>query len=392
MYKNLKWKIVLVFVVTAVAVLLFSPPSRKISLGLDLKGGLQLVYAVKTDDALRLETETASEQLRTAMKDAGVTVTVKVASLTEFTVEGVPAASDQQFRTAADQQTAASFDRTAMGGGVYSFRMKPNVAVNLRTEAVTQAVQTIERRVNELGVSEPWVAPYGTGANQIVVQLPGLKDVARAQAIISNTAILELKLVEAGPAPDQATLLTAYGGKVPDDMEVLPGTSVTPGSAAPSYYLVRKTAAVTGRDLRNARPTTDEYNQPAVSFTLNSGGAAKFAAVTRANVNRSLAIVLDNQVVSAPNIEGPIDRGEARITGRFTQQEASDLALVLRSGALPATLTQLEHREVGPTLGADSIRAGIMASVIGHRQDTPNKQLNNNHAPINPSSRSCSTC
>jgi preprotein translocase subunit SecD len=122
---------------------------------------------------------------------------------------------------------------------------------------------------------------------------------------------------------------------------------------------------VTGRDLRTARPTTDEYNAPAVSFTLNTEGVAKFGPATRANVGRYLAIVLDSQVVSAPRIESAIERPDARITGRFTAQEASDLALVLRSGALPASLTQLEERQVGPTLGADSIRAGVMASLIG---------------------------
>jgi preprotein translocase subunit SecD len=365
MYKNLRWKFPLIGLVTLLAVWSFTPPSRKISLGLDLQGGLQLVYAVKTDEALRIETETTSEQLRTALKDAGVTVTTTPTSLTEFRVEGVPAQNDQQFRTIADQQVLATFDRVAEGGGVYTFRMKPNIAVQRRSEAVTQAVQTIERRVNDLGVSEPWVAPYGTGADQIVVQLPGLKDVARAQGIISNTALLELKLVQAGPAPDQATLLAPYNGKVPDDMEVLPGTSVTPGSPTTGFYLVNKVPAITGRDLRTARQSTDEYNKPAVSFTLNSGGITKFGAVTRANIGRSLAIVLDHQVVSAPRIDGAITQADARIYGSFTPQEASDLALVLRSGALPAPLTPLEHREVGPTLGADSVHAGVLASLIG---------------------------
>jgi preprotein translocase subunit SecD len=139
----------------------------------------------------------------------------------------------------------------------------------------------------------------------------------------------------------------------------------TTAGAAPEYYLVNKVPAITGRDLRNARETPDEYNKPAVSFTLNSEGVAKFSRVTAANVGRQLAIVLDNQVVSAPTIEGPISQPDARITGQFTLQEAQDLALVLRSGALPASLSTLEQREVGPTLGADSIRDGVMASIIG---------------------------
>lgn len=365
MYKNLRWKFLVIAAVAAIAVWAFVPPSQKIRLGLDLKGGLHFVLAVKTTDALRLETETASEQLRVALKDANVNVTSKVASDTEFTIEGVPPANDQQFRTVADLQTSASYDRQSGAAGAYSFRMKPNVVVTRRAEAVTQAIQTIERRVNELGVSEPVVAPYGTNEEQILVQLPGMSDVARAKGIIGKTAILELKIVEGGPAPDQAALLQSVGGTVPDDMEVVSGVSGSGASGAPGFYLVRKVPAITGRDLRNSRPTLDEYNKPAVSFTLNSEGVTKFSRVTGTNVGRYLAIVLDNQIVSSPRIEGAITQPEARITGSFTQQEASDLALVLRSGALPASLTYLEEREVGPTLGADSIRAGVMASIIG---------------------------
>jgi preprotein translocase subunit SecD len=148
-------------------------------------------------------------------------------------------------------------------------------------------------------------------------------------------------------------------------MQVVQGTEGTGASATRMFYLVRKVAAVTGRDLRNARATLDEYNQPAVSFTLNPEGVSKFSVVTRENIGKLLAIVLDNQVQSAPVIETAIPSAEARITGRFTQQEVTDLALVLRSGALPASLSYLEQREVGPTLGADSIRSGVMASVTG---------------------------
>jgi len=131
------------------------------------------------------------------------------------------------------------------------------------------------------------------------------------------------------------------------------------------FFLVRKVAAVTGRDLRTARTSLDQYNQPAVGFTLNSQGTTKFAAVTTANVGRSLAIILDNRVQSAPRIDGPITTADAQITGRFTQEEANDLALVLKSGALPASLTYLEREEIGPQLGQDSIKAGVMASIMG---------------------------
>jgi preprotein translocase subunit SecD len=163
---------------------------------------------------------------------------------------------------------------------------------------------------------------------------------------------------------DQAALLQPYSGKVPDGMDVVAGAA-SRGDTTTVYYLVKHVAAITGRDLRNAKQTIDENNAPAVGFTLNSEGISKFTKVTEANVGRQLAIILDNRVQSAPVIEGRIAQADARITGHFTPQEASDLALILRSGALPASLTYLEQREVGPTLGQDSIRAGVMASLIG---------------------------
>lgn len=362
MHKNLRWKLVTIAVVTGLSIWAFTPPSRKVALGLDLKGGAHFVLGVKTDDAVRLETETSAEQLRVAAKDAGIAITTRVTALDAFVAEGVPPAQDQAFRTLADQQTSLTFTREASGGGVHTFRMRPNIAVQRRTEAVTQSIQTIERRINELGVSEPTVAPYGTTDDQILVQLPGLSDIERAKNIIGQTAILELTLVESGPTSDQASLLQSVGGQVPPDLRVIAGR--TGAGTGTGYYLVRKVPVVTGRDLRNARPTLDEFNTPAVSFSLNSEGAAKFGRATGDNVGRQLAIVLDNQIMSAPRIEGQIER-EGRITGTFTPQEANDLALVLRSGALPASLTYLEQREVGPSLGADSIRAGVTASLVG---------------------------
>jgi preprotein translocase subunit SecD len=361
MPKNLGWKVLVILAVTGLAVWSFTPPSRKVALGLDLKGGVHFVLGVQTDDALKLETETSAEQVRAVLRDAGVTVTTRATSFTEFLVEGVAAANDQQFRTLADQQVSLSFDRESRGGGVYNFRMKPNIAVQRRAEAVTQAIQTIERRVNELGVSEPIVAPYGAAGNQILVQLPGVTDVVRAKSIISNTALLELTIVDGGPSMDRDSLLSSRGGQVPAGLEVLSGVSDVGGQA---FYLVRSAPAITGRDLRNARQTLDEYNRPAIGFSLNTDGAAKFNRVTSENIGRQLAIVLDNQVVSAPVIESAIG-ADGRITGQFTMQEAQDLSLVLRSGALPAALTYLEQREVGPTLGQDSIRAGVTASLTG---------------------------
>jgi len=363
MNKNFRWKLITIVAVVALAVVAFYPPGEKVKLGLDLKGGVHLVLRVQTDDALRVETETTSERLREELARQGLSVgTIAVEGLTSFRVEGVPADRDQDFRRIADDWVGAVFERSAGSNGTYSFTMRTAEASRLRQDSVAQALQTIERRVNELGVAEPTIAEHGAG-DQILVQLPGVTDVARAKEIIRSTALLELKIVEDGPAPSPEALLASRGGTAPADMEVIPGVT-PPGGTGPVYYLVRQIAGITGRDLRNARPTLDENNQPAVSFSLNAQGADKFGRLTSQNIGRQLAIVLDGRVQSAPVIEGRI-YDEGRISGSFTQQEVQDLSLTLRSGALPASLTYLEERTVGPTLGADSIRAGVTASMVG---------------------------
>jgi preprotein translocase subunit SecD len=365
MNKNLRWKLLLIAGLTALAIWVAYPPSQKIQLGLDLKGGMYLVLKVQTEDALKVETDTSRDQLANELQSAGIKVAaVRSTGSREFVIEGVPTGNDAQFRQIGDQWTGTSFDRVSLGPGTYAFRLRPGVARRLGEDAVTQAIDTIERRVNALGVSEPQVARYGR-EDQIVIQLPGLRDVGRAKSIIQSTAMLELKLVEDGPYSDQASLLQKHNGQVPAGMVVVPGASDDPRNPAQQFYLVRDTAAVSGTDVRNARASTDEYNRPAVAFTLNGEGQAKFSKVTAANVNRTLAIILDGQVRSAPVIQEAISTAEARITGTFTQQEVQDLALVLKSGALPASLTYQESREIGPTLGADSVRWGVMASLMG---------------------------
>ena len=362
MNKNLRWKLLAILGVIVLCAWAIYPPSQTVRLGLDLKGGVHLVLKVETDEALKLETQTAMEQIREDLvKNGAPAVAAAALSVTDFQITGVPADHDAQLRTAAGL-VESTFNRESGVGGTYTFRMKPNIANQLRQETVEQAIRTIERRVNELGVAEPIVARQGS-ADQIIVQLPGVTDVARAKEIIRSTSLLELKLVEQGPASAKEQLMT--GGVVPPDAEILPGTAGRGADAAtPVFFLVRKVPVVSGRDLRTAKPSLDENNRPAVSFSLKPDGATKFGNFTAANINRNLAIVLDGRVESAPVIEGRIS-DDGRIAGNFTQQEASDLALKLRSGALPASLTYLEERTVGPSLGADSIRAGVVASAVG---------------------------
>jgi preprotein translocase subunit SecD len=362
---NLRWRILLIVVIIGACLWAIIPPDKKIRLGLDLKGGVHLVLRVNTDDALRLETETSSERVKENLDKAGVTgETFKVLSATQFQVTGVPPAQDAQVRVAATD-IQASFDRGGGSEGTYTFTMKPNVAIDLAAAAVTQAQQTIERRVNELGVAEPMIAVQGANNDQLLVQLPGVTDVERAKSVIQSTALLELKLVEQGPAPTREALLQATNGQEPPNTEVLPGIEGRVGAGErPStvYYLVRKVPIITGRDLRGAKEGPDSFNQPAVHFSLKSDAASKFGRATGENINRRLAIVLDRSIVSAPNIENRIT-DDGQISGNFTMQEAEDLALKLRSGALPASLTYLHQQTIGPTLGADSIRSGVIASL-----------------------------
>jgi preprotein translocase subunit SecD len=278
---------------------------RQLALGLDLKGGVQLVVRVDTGYAVRLEA----------------------------------------------QQKALS----------------PAAEAEVRNDAVARTIETIERRINELGVAEPSIARQGTAGDEILIQLPGMTNVDRAKAIIQAGGTLEFRLVEEGPAASPAELIPGLRSA---ETEILPEESRS-GSAQPAgpseagrYYLLNRLAAVTGRDLRSARPSLDENSQPAVSFTLTNEGGRKFADVTVANIGRPLAIVLDGKVRSVARIDNRITT-DGTIHGSFTPQEAQDLALILRSGALPAPLMFLAEGSISASLGADSIRQGVIASTVG---------------------------
>ncbi|HEY2431554.1 MAG TPA: protein translocase subunit SecD [Vicinamibacterales bacterium] len=374
MYKNLRWKLLsiaavfVVFFAVGVYPMLgahFHLPvpealqSRALKLGLDLKGGVELRMRVNTDDALKTTTTSTAEALRASLATSNITPMINVTSPMTFRVEGVPQDRDSQFRTASDEVTATDYDRNPLPAGTYEFKMKPNIERDQREQAVDQTMQTIDRRVNELGVVEPSIARQSNN-EELLIQLPGVSDVAHAKEIIGKTAQLEFKLVEAGPASKE-DLLKQYNGNLPGDLEILPGSG---GDATGAFYVVKKIAPVTGSDLRVAKPGLDENNQPAVHFELKPAGAPKFGKLSGENIGRYLAIALDNKIISAPRLDGRItDQG--RISGGFTAESANDLALTLRSGALPASLTSLEENVVGPSLGADSIRAGVLASLVG---------------------------
>jgi preprotein translocase subunit SecD len=374
---NLRWKVVTIVSVlvifTAVGVYPIAAshfgvhwPSwlmeKELKLGLDLQGGVHLELRVRTDDALQSETEAEMLRLIEALQKAGVNAKLSQPDATHFRAEGVPSDKDAAFRDAANEVVSGNFDRSPGTGGAYAFTMKPNVQVTLREEAVEQARQTIERRVNELGVTEPSIAVQGANGDQILVQLPGVTDIDRAKRIIGSPGVLFLKIVEQGPAATKEELMP--GGQLPANTEIVPGAPAAGDTGTTVYYLLRKAAAVSGKDLRNARPSLDQNGRPAVSFTLSAQGGQQFGKATSENIGRSLAIVLDGRVQSAPRIDGRITT-DGQIFGSFTQQDVQDLSLVLKSGSLSAGLDYLEEQTVGASLGADAIRAGFLASVVG---------------------------
>lgn len=329
-----------------------------VKLGLDLRGGIHLVLQVNTADAVKAERDDALERLQSQAREAGLTVgPFELPTPRTFAMAVTPQTDQRRLDEIIKRQLPDW--TTATGGGKWTFALGDPARRQIEDSAVAQAVETIRNRVDEFGVTEPLIARQGT--DRILVQLPGIDDPKRVKDLIKNTAFLELKLVVEGPSSDRAALAAKHAG---NPQVELVESKVELGQRESAWYAVQKAAAITGRDLRNARPTQGQFNNQHVSFFLNSGGAAKFSDVTGKNIGKQLAIILDNRVQSAPTIESKIG-AEGQITGTFTPEEANDLALVLRAGALPAGLNYLEERTVGPSLGLDSIRKGITASLVG---------------------------
>jgi len=357
MKKGLRWKVLLALAVLVGSVLISYPIQKKIKLGLDLKGGIHLVLQVLTEDALNIETDQEIVRLEDLFKKRDIVLkAVAKDKPGQFTVQGINPDQEGKIKELLDEYYR-DWNYTFIGDRA-SLSLKPNVVQYIKDQSVNQALETIRNRVDQFGVSEPIIQRQG--GERIIVELPGVENPERVQNLIKTTALLEWKLVKAGPAPDEETLLKDFVGKVPEDMQLLRGD---PKRAQGGYYLVSRVAAVTGKDLRNARRSVDEWNNPAVSFSLNADGARRFEKVTGENIGKPLAIILDGKVQSAPTINARIS-DSGIITGRFSLEEAEDLAVVLRAGALPAGIKSLENRTIGPSLGVDSIRSGLLAGLI----------------------------
>ena len=365
------WKITLICAVCALGVLLslpnlFSPsflarvpnwlPHKQVALGLDLRGGSYLLLEVDVAAAQRERLNSITDNVRNALRDANI-------GYTGLNVEGdaIVFTIREPDRIEAARQALRKIDPDLTvdiaPDGAGSMRFSTVATDARRQQAVDQSIEIIRRRIDETGTKEPTI--QREGADRILVQLPGVDNPEHVKALLGRTAKLTFQLVDT-----TVSLEDARRGRLPPGDEILSAEEGRAGRTGPAAYVVRKRVMVGGDTLVDAQPTF-QNNEPVVSFRFDAAGAKRFGDATRDNVGKPFAIVLDNKVISAPVIREPILGGSGIISGSFTVQSASDLALLLRAGALPAPIQILEERTVGAELGADSIHAGAVASIVG---------------------------
>jgi preprotein translocase subunit SecD len=331
---------------------------------------------VKVNDAVNVDAQNAMETLKEQMRTRKIDYTElsqpdQQNNPDHVVLRGVQPSSRSDLLSIV-QDRLPEYDINGGADNAYNLTMKASSLTDLKNKAVTQAIETIRGRVDQLGVSEPQIEEHGLGQYQILVQLPDVDDPERVKSIIQSTAMLEIKQSLGGPYPSEQAALQAQTpvGVLPADAILLPGHNM-PGAevGGESWYLVSRVSAVSGKDLRDAQPSRDQNGQASVSFTLTGDGGQRFYNFTSAHIGDSLAVVLDNgdgkKVQEVANIKEAIrDRGEIS-GGRMSEQQSKDLSMILRSGALPAGIKYLYEGTVGPSLGADSIRSGVLAAVVG---------------------------
>jgi preprotein translocase subunit SecD len=373
---DVRTRLAIIAAVIAICLYLVYPLRETINLGLDLKGGIHLVMRVRTDDAVKAEQDLSAERIRSALGEKGLAPTRIEVSGGGLLLVGIdPARAGEARELLRDQ--FPQYSAESAGPGALRLALRPVDEAGLRDAAVRQALETIRTRVDKFGVAEPTIQRKGVGpdADQIVVQLPGVEDPERVKDLIGSPAFLEWKLVKVPPgvtaeqfrpAETPQALEAAFGGALPVDAEVLPEERLgEDGRRYTLYWPVTRSSPITGNDLKNARRDQDRFGGPAVNFLLTADAGQRFQELTRLNQGQFLAIALDRKIISAPRINAVIAERGIIEGGNFTVESAEDLALKLRSGALPAGLDILEERTVGASLGADSVRQGITASIIG---------------------------
>src|SRR5499426_163893 len=374
-----RWKAAAVLL-TALIVCLFAVPNffpertfqalpkwaqRQIVLGLDLQGGSHILLEVDANAVRKEKLQSLADDVLRVLREARIPFTGRAVRGDRVEVRITREADLPQALSKLRELSQPlggllsatgqrSIEITDGGGGLIQLRPTDAALTERIRQAVEQSIQIVDRRVNELGTVEPSIQRQGV--DRILVQVPGLQDPTRLKELLGKTAKLDFRMVDVSIPAEQA-----LQGRVPPDSEILYGTTVprTP-------YLVEKRILVSGSDLTDAQPGFDQRtNEPIVSFRFNTSGARKFAQGTQENVGKPFAIILDNQVISAPVIREPILGGSGQISGSFTVESANDLAILLRAGALPAPLTIIEERTVGPGLGQDSIAKGKLSSYVG---------------------------
>ena len=383
MPKNLRIKAVVILAVILASIYgligipkskaeLISNWQKNIRLGLDLRGGSYLVLEVQVQDAFRAEAAQVVERLKDELNKAGVSY----GSIDNTEPNSIQTAEQVQINIHAVNPNQVGTMRSVISdhfgnwilanssGSDYRMTMRPTEAVALRKATIENSIRTIENRVNALGIAETGVQERGRsdGSAEILVQLPGVDDPARIKQLIQTTAMLELYEVKDGPFASEEEARAKHGGVLPLNTKLLKAAGR--GGQDQGWLLVARNPVIHGSDLRDARPAQGEMGKWETNFTLTQDAAKRFERFTEANIGNRLAIVLDNQWRSAPTIQNKIS-DSGRITGAANQQDASDLALVLRAGSLPASLKQLQESTVGPSLGADSISKGLTAGVAG---------------------------
>ena len=383
MNKNLRWKVVVIVATLLVFLFgIFGVPkgwsgsallasmTERIHLGLDLQGGTHLILQVQVNDAVNSDSDRAIERLKDEMRSrkiayADIVKPDPANNPDHIVIKGVPPETSSDLRNLISDRLP-EYDAKSGPENSWVLSMKPAQLADLKSRAVQQAIETIRNRVDKLGVSEPVIQEHGLGDYQILVQLPSIDDPARVKEIMQSTAMLEIRQVmNNGTAyKDEQAALAAVNGVLPDNSVLMHGRNVG-GTAEDSVYIVARVAAVAGHDLREARVgRSSNTNLPEVNFFLTAEGGRRFSNFTSQHVGDYLGVVLDNKVMEVAVIKSEIgDSGV--IEGRFTDQQAKDLALILNSGALPAGIKYLEERTVGPSLGADSIRSGVRAAIVG---------------------------
>ncbi len=385
MSSNLKWKALFISaVIVACFVGLVGMPgtptswaaiksnfSNNIKLGLDLQGGTHLILQVQVQEAVSQETDQMLDHLMTQLRDKNIKYEeLRKLNDTQILVHNIaPEQAGAVSNLVKDQFPDWQIAPAPGEASGYILTLSPTRIASIQQQTMDQAEETIRRRIDALGLTEPLVAPYGRGDNEIIVELPGEGDPNRAKSVIQAGGQLELHLVlDTTAYNSEAAAMAAHGGVLPPNAQIVQGKSPASGasqSAGESWYVIDRVPVVTGRDLRSATPvrSTKNIGFYDVDFTLSTEAGRRFGPFTEQNIGKQLGIVLEHKLETAPVINGRIE-DTGVIEGRFGEQEANDLALVLKSGALPASIKYLEERTVGPSLGADSIRQGFRASIV----------------------------